>query len=111
MAGTLEIRRKIRSIKSTRQITRAMELVAAAKMKKAITNTTALRPYATEALALLVALSEPEKKAELNLESAAGSSEKKVARKTLVILITSDRGLCGGYNTQLFKHLLENEKK
>lgn len=107
MAGKLEIRRKIRSIKSTRQITRAMELVAASKMKRAIANTTALRPFATHALSLLLLLSETE----ITEERASRVVEGEASQKALVILITSDRGLCGGFNTLLFKHLLEAEKR
>src|SRR5687768_12423657 len=103
MAGTLEIRRKIRSIKSTRQITRAMELVSAAKMKKAISNTTALRPYASQALALLVALAGTAEMTEQSVNAAASAApnSSRAPQKSLIILVTSDRGLAGGYNTQL----------
>src|SRR6185295_15544588 len=114
MSGTLEIRRQIRSIKTTRQITRAMELVAAAKMKKAINNTTALRPFAAEALALLIALAAKESSAETGTGFFSQKSEQNAApapQKNLVVFISSDRGLCGGYNTQLFKYLLDAEKK
>lgn len=106
--GTREIRRKIKSIKSTRQITKAMELVAASKMRKAVSSALSLRPYARMARALLTNLS----------EKTAGSLHpllaKREVRKTLIILISTDRGLCGGLNTSLFRKLneyIQAEKK
>lgn len=99
--GTREIRRKIKSIKGTRQITKAMELVAASKMRRAVANTVAMRPYARLAQALLANLSD---KTSENLHPLLAKRE---VKKTLVILISTDRGLCGGLNAQLFRKLTE----
>lgn len=95
--GTRDIRRKIKSIKSTRQITKAMELVAASKMRRAVANTLALRPYARLAQALLLNLSEGRAPHPL--------LERREVKRILVIVLSSDRGLCGGLNTQLFRKL------
>lgn len=103
--GTLEIRRKLKSIKSTRQITKAMELVAASKMKKAVSGTLALRPYANLARALLENLSD-KVKPEIHPLLA-----KRETKNILVILVSTDKGLCGGLNTQLFRSLNEYLKK
>lgn len=99
--GTREIRRKIKSIRNTRQITKAMELVAASKMRKAVSNTLAIRPYARLAQALLANLSD---KTGENLHPLLAKRE---TRRVLVILISTDKGLCGGLNTQLFRKFTE----
>ena len=94
--GTREIRRKIKSIKSTRQITKAMELVAASKMRRAVSNTVAMRPYARLAHALLANLSDK------TSETFHPLLAKREVKRTLAIVISTDRGLCGGLNAQLF---------
>lgn len=102
--GTRDIRRKIKSIKSTRQITKAMELVAASKMRRAVVNTVAMRPYAFLARALLTNLSDK------TIESLHPLLAKREIKNTLVIVISTDRGLCGGLNAQLFRKLSEYMK-
>lgn len=99
--GTREIRRKIKSIRNTRQITKAMELVAAAKMKRAVASAFAMRPYARMAQALLQNLSD--KTSEVMHPLLA----KREVKKTLIIVISSDKGLCGGLNAQMFRKLAE----
>ncbi len=99
--GTREIRRKIKSIKSTRQITKAMELVAASKMRRAVSNTVAMRPYARLAHALLANLSDK------TSETFHPLLAKREVKRTLAIVISTDRGLCGGLNAQLFRKLSE----
>lgn len=99
--GTREIRRKIKSIKNTRQITKAMELVAASKMRKAVASTLAMRPYARLAQALLTNLSDK------TGESMHPLLAKRKVKKALAILISTDRGLCGGLNAQLFRKVGE----
>lgn len=99
--GTRDIRRKIKSIKNTRQITKAMELVSASKMRRAIANTLAIRPYARLARALLGNLSDRTDPFVHPLLA------KRNVKNTLVILVSTDRGLCGGLNTQLFRKLTE----
>ncbi len=95
MAGTKEIKRRIKSVKSTKKITKAMELVSASKMKRAISATLSSRPYSGYSWEVLQALSEfvTETKNPL-LETRDGTN-------TLVILVTSNRSLCGGYNAQV----------
>ncbi len=104
MAGTKEIQRRIKSIKNTRKITRAMEMVAAAKMKKQIDAVLAIRAYAQTAWQMLTNLSRAFEKGQ------HGLLEHRPVRKILVILITSNRGLCGGYNSHVLKKLLDQVK-
>lgn len=104
MASARDIRRKIKSIRSTRQITRAMELVSAAKMKKAVHAATTMRTYASTAMMLLTELADRAQNFKHPL------LEKRPVKKVLVLAFSSDRGLCGGFNTMLFKKLVEHEK-
>ncbi|RBP37349.1 F-type H+-transporting ATPase subunit gamma [Roseimicrobium gellanilyticum] len=100
MPSTRDIRRRIKSVKNTAQITKAMQLVAAAKMKKAQDQATNGRPYAELLNKVLVSLREgiEEGSHPYFVEGKGG--------KTLVILITSDKGLCGALNTNLLKKLI-----
>jgi F-type H+-transporting ATPase subunit gamma len=99
MPSTRDIRRRIKSVKSTAQITKAMQLVAAAKMKKAQDQATNGRAYADLMNKVLVSLKE-------NAEESVHPffSEGKGA-KILVLVIASDKGLCGALNTNLLKKL------
>ncbi len=100
MPSTRDIRRRIKSVKSTAQITKAMQLVAAAKMKKAQDQATNGRAYAESMNKILVALRDAaEEGAHPYFVEGAGN-------KTLVLVIASDKGLCGALNTNLFKKLL-----
>ncbi len=102
MASTRDIRRRIKSVKSTAQITKAMQLVAAAKMKKAQDQATNGRPYADLMNKVLVSLKE---RAEENAHPyfAPGSGG-----KTLVLVITTDKGLCGALNTNLLRKVSQS---
>ena len=97
MASTRDIRRRIKSVKNTRQITKAMELVAASKMKKAQQAALAGRPYAELMARMLAALAS--RVEELQHPFLA----KREVRTRGIILITSDKGLCGPLNTNVFK--------
>lgn len=99
-SNTKEIQRRIKSIKNTRKITRAMEMVAAAKMKKEVARVLAIRAYAHSAWGILTNLSRAFRRYK------HGLLEAREVRKILVILITSNRGLCGGYNSQVIKKLM-----
>jgi len=100
MPSTRDIRRRIKSVKSTAQITKAMQLVAAAKMKKAQDQAVNGRPYAELMNKILVALRDAaEEGSHPYFSEGAGD-------KTLVLVIASDKGLCGALNTNLFKKLL-----
>ncbi|KKQ70439.1 MAG: ATP synthase F1 subunit gamma, F-type H+-transporting ATPase subunit gamma [Candidatus Peregrinibacteria bacterium GW2011_GWC2_39_14] len=106
MAGTIEIKRKIKSIKSTKQITRAMELVSASKMKKAVASVTSMRPYAVNALVVLTHLAE--KSSENNSHPLF---EKRPMKNCLIVLMASDGGLCGGFNATMFRKVTLFEKE
>lgn len=100
MASTKEIKRRIKSVKSTKKITKAMELVAASKMKRAVSSTLASRLYAEYSWEVLTSIAK-------NTEKITHSlfTEREV-KNTLLFLITSNRGLCGAYNTQVIKKVL-----
>ncbi len=97
MASTRDIRRRIKSVKNTRQITKAMELVAASKMKKAQQAALAGRPYAELMAQMLAALADRVE------ESQHPFLAKREVRVRGIILISSDKGLCGPLNSNLFK--------
>ena len=102
MANLKEIRNRITSIKSTMQITSAMKMVSAAKLKKAQDAITAMRPYSSKLTELLQNLS-------ATLDSNAGgvySTEREVS-KVLLVVITSNRGLCGGFNSSITKEVVK----
>ncbi|MDF3057303.1 MAG: synthase subunit gamma [Rariglobus sp.] len=101
MASTRDIRRRIKSVKNTRQITKAMELVAASKMKKAQQLALAGRPY-TQLLSSMLAALAP-RVAELK-HPFLDQREVKVRG---ILLVTTDKGLCGPLNANLFKLVTE----
>ncbi|MEM7248534.1 MAG: ATP synthase F1 subunit gamma [Acidobacteriota bacterium] len=97
MASIRDLRRRIRSVQSTKQITRAMKLVAASKLRKAQETMERARPYAAGVKSLLG-----------KLKSAAGEVshpllQERDGNKTLMLVVSSDRGLCGGFNANLLK--------
>ncbi len=102
MAGTKEIKQRIRSIKNTKKITKAMELVAASKMKRAISKALSSRLYANYSWDLLTSLSERLEIIDQPFFNGY-KDDNKEKRKTLFILITSNGGLCGAYNSQIIK--------
>jgi len=105
MAGSKEIRVKIKSVENTRKITRAMEMVAAAKMRKAQERMHAARPYAEKIRNVAAHLSRanPEYKHDFLIKR---DSVKNIG----LIVITSDKGLCGGLNTNVLRLALSNMK-
>ena len=105
MASTRDIRRRIKSVKSTAQITKAMQLVAAAKMKKAQDQATNGRHYAELLNKVLVSLRDGAD------DSAHPFFVEGKGDKTLVLVIASDKGLCGALNTNLFKKLISADIK
>lgn len=100
MPSTRDIRRRIKSVKNTAQITKAMQLVAAAKMKKAQDQATNGRAYADLLNKVLVSLKES---AEEGVHPFFSEGK---GGKTLVLVISTDKGLCGALNTNLFKKLV-----
>jgi F-type H+-transporting ATPase subunit gamma len=106
MAGTKEIRLKIKSVQSTRKITKAMEMVAASKMRKAQERMRAGRPYAQ--LLISIAMHAGRANAEYRhpLLTRRGS-----VKRVGVVVITTDKGLCGGLNTNLLRLVLNQHKE
>jgi F-type H+-transporting ATPase subunit gamma len=103
MASTKEIKRRIKSVKSTKKITKAMELVAASKMKKAVSSTLASRLYSEYSWEILTSISKNVEKITHPLFIA---NKKEGTENVLLILVTSNRGLCGAYNSQVIKKVL-----
>jgi F-type H+-transporting ATPase subunit gamma len=97
MPSLRDIRRRIKSVSGTQQITKAMEMVAAAKLRKAQSRVESSRPYASKMQSMLE-----------NLTKAAASFvhplfEKREIKKVALVIISSDRGLCGSYNSNIFR--------
>jgi len=98
MANLKEIRNRISSVSSTMQITSAMKMVSAAKLKKAQDAITAMRPYADKLTELLQGLS-----ATLDADAGSELAEQREVKKVLLVAITSNRGLCGAFNSNIIK--------
>jgi F-type H+-transporting ATPase subunit gamma len=98
MAGLKEIRIRIASVKTTRQVTSAMKIVSAARLKKAQDAIYQIRPYANKLKGILSALG-------ASLENGEDSvyTQQRMPEKILVVLISSNRGLCGGFNSNISK--------
>lgn len=99
MANLKEVKIRIASVKSTQQITKAMKMVAAAKLRKAQDAIMRLRPYASKLEEILTNVSSTADDS-LEIKYAEVSSE---IKNVLIISVTSDRGLCGGFNSSIFK--------
>jgi F-type H+-transporting ATPase subunit gamma len=106
MAGTKEIRLKIKSVQSTRKITKAMEMVAASKMRKAQDRMRAGRPYAQ----LLISIAMHAGRANAEYRHPLLTRRESVKRVGVVV-ITTDKGLCGGLNTNLLRLVLNQHKE
>ncbi len=106
MAGAKEIRTKIASIKSTQKITKAMQMVAASKMRKAQDRMASSRPYAEKMLQVInhLAHATPEYRHSF-------MAQERPCKRVGYILVSSDRGLCGGLNNNLFRRLVAELKE
>ncbi|MDQ3087878.1 MAG: ATP synthase F1 subunit gamma [Acidobacteriota bacterium] len=98
MASLLDMRRRIKSVKNTQQITKAMKMVAAAKLKRATDRVTAARPFAQKMSEVLGNLS-----ARVGDEFSSPLLETRGDAKYLIVLVSADKGLCGGFNANLMK--------
>ncbi len=98
MANLKEIRNRITSVQSTMQITSAMKMVSAAKLKKAQDAITAMRPYAEKLTELLQSLS-----ATLDGDVGGSFTTQREINKVLIVPVTSNRGLCGAFNSNVIK--------
>ena len=105
MAGMKEIRGKIKSVQNTRKITKAMEMVAASKMRRAQERMRAARPYADKVrdIAAHMSRANPEYRHPFMVENTG-------AKVAGVILVTTDKGLCGGMNTNVLRATLQKLK-
>ncbi len=101
MANLKAIRIRISSVKSTRQITSAMKMVSAAKLRKAQDKIVRLRPYANKLHEILVGLTQSLGDSELDNVYGRISSPEKI----LIVVVTSNRGLCGAFNTNVIKEV------
>src|SRR6188472_780609 len=95
MPSLIDLRRRIRAVKSTQQITKAMKMIAASRLKRAQDRVIAARPFAQRMLNGLVANVDPESHPLLRMPAED--------KRTLLIVITADRGLCGSFNTNITK--------
>ena len=100
-ANTRDIRRRIKSVKNTSQITKAMQMVAASKMRKAQMRALSGRPYAEELAKILAALGNAGGSEELH----PLLQERREVKRELVLVISTDKGLCGALNTNLLREL------
>lgn len=106
MANLKEIRNRIASVSSTMQITSAMKMVSAAKLKKAQDAITAMRPYANKLTELIQSLS-----GSLDGDGQNPYTQQRGEENILIISVTSNRGLCGAFNTNIIKETLRLAKE
>src|SRR5690606_14326835 len=106
MAKTLELKRRIRSIGKTRQITRTMEMVSTSKLKRATDRVHAARPYAARLTEVIGRLIDPELRERYPL-----LRQPETVRRAAVVLITSNRGLAGAFNVNLIREARRNIKR
>ena len=105
MAGSKEIRTKIKSVENTRKITKAMEMVAASKMRKAQERMTAARPYAEKIRAVAAHLSHAQSEYKHPF-----LIQRENVKNIGIIIVTSDKGLCGGLNTNVLRSSISQIK-
>lgn len=104
MPGSKEIRGKIKSVQNTRKITKAMEMVAASKMRRAQERMRAGQPYVRKVLAICAHLSHA------SPEYVHPFMVKRDTKRVGLIVVTTDKGLCGGLNTNILRHVLQSMK-
>src|ERR1041385_1881444 len=100
MANLLDIRRRIKSVKNTQQITKAMKMVAASKLRRAQERVINARPFAYLAQRVLASVA---MRVDPSIHPLLTKRELKPDSKTLVIIVTGDKGLCGSFNTNIIK--------
>ena len=100
MPSLIDLRRRIRSVKNTQQITKAMKMVAASKLRRAQERIVNARPYAVQMQRVLTSVAS---RVDPALHPLLAVREPGPDSKTLVVVVTADKGLCGGFNTNLIK--------
>ncbi len=108
MPSLKDLRNRISSVKSTKKITSAMKMVAAAKLKKAQDNAMAARPYAERMSSIISSLT---KNSSLSNESPSLVSGTGIDKNILLVVCSADRGLCGGFNSTIIKYTNKIVKK
>ena len=98
MPSTIDLRRRIRSVKNTQQITKAMKMVAAAKLRRAQERMMAARPYAAALREVLASVS-----TRVDVSQHPLLQEREREQKVLLVVVTADRGLCGAFNTNVIR--------
>lgn len=98
MPSTIDIRRRIRSVKNTQQITKAMKMVAAAKLRRAQERMMAARPYAAALRQVLASVA-----SRVDISKHPLLQEREQENKVLLLVVTADRGLCGAFNTNVLR--------
>src|SRR6266436_3133892 len=101
MASTQDLKRRVRSITNTRKVTRAMELVASARLRRAQMRIEAMRPYADRMLELMAGVSKAAGAVRLPL-----LERREQIQKVAILPVTADRGLAGGFNAQVIRRSL-----
>src|SRR5207237_9469498 len=97
MANTIDIRRRIRSVKNTQQITKAMKMVAAAKLRRAQDRIFAARPYAAALREVLTSVA-------TRVENFSHPLlEARAEKNVLLVIVTADKGLCGAFNSNILR--------
>jgi F-type H+-transporting ATPase subunit gamma len=107
MATVQDIRRRIRSVTNTRKITRAMELVAAAKLRKAQTRIEAMRPYADRMLELMAGTA----RASSSVRGLPLLQQREQVETVAIVPLTGDRGLAGAFNSQILRRALALQRE
>src|SRR5712691_8065342 len=100
MPSLIDLRRRIRSVKNTQQITKAMKMVAASKLRRAQERIMNARPYAVQMQRVLSSVAA---RVDPSIHPLLAVREPRPGAKTLVVIITGDKGLCGGFNTNVIK--------
>jgi len=100
MPSLIDLRRRIRAVKNTQQITKAMKMVAASKLRRSQERVMNARPYAEEMLRVLASVAS---RVDASVHPLLASRERTPSSKTLVLVITADKGLCGSFNTNVIK--------
>src|SRR5919204_4457976 len=100
MPSLIDLRRRIRAVKNTQQITKAMKMVAASKLRRAQERIMNARPYAVQMQRVLSSVAT---RVDPSIHPLLAVRERRPDSKTLVIVVTGDKGLCGSFNTNVIK--------
>src|SRR4051812_37838276 len=100
MPSLIDLRRRIRSVKNTQQITKAMKMVAASKLRRAQERMMSARPYAQQMQRVLGSVAS---RVDPSAHPLLAVRDLTPASKTLVVVVTADKGLCGSFNTNIIK--------